>query len=319
MRSDHSIGVQQGVEWPTLVVMLGTYGLWAWGTTQAYALSPVLGIVLTGIAIAQFASLQHEVLHGHPFRAQWINEALVFPALTLTIPYGRFRDTHLAHHHDPDLTDPYDDPESNYLDPEVWARLPKWRKALHLANNSLLGRMLIGPILGNALWLRAEAALLIGKAGAARRDWVLHLGGLIVLALWIMPAPMPFWAYMLAAYLGQSLMKIRSFLEHRAHDHARARTVIIEDRGPLALLFLNNNFHAVHHCHPQIAWYRLPAVYAAKRAAFQKRTGDYVYRSYAQIFRLYFLRIKDPVPHPLMAHADHPAAPLRKEAQVLGA
>ena len=31
---------------------------------------------------------------------------------------------HLAHHRDAMLTDPYDDPESNYLDPAVWAGEP---------------------------------------------------------------------------------------------------------------------------------------------------------------------------------------------------
>ena len=61
---------------------------------------------------------------------------------------------------------------------------------------------------------------------------------------------MPVWAYLLAAYLGWSLLKIRTYLEHRAHEAARARTVVIESRGPLALLFLNNNFHVVHHMHP---------------------------------------------------------------------
>ena len=41
--------------------------------------------------------------------------------------------------------------------------------------------------------------------------------------------------------------------------------MIIEDRGPLAILFLNNNFHAVHHANPRLAWYRLPAEYARRR------------------------------------------------------
>jgi fatty acid desaturase len=76
--------------------------------------------------------------------------------------------------------------------------------------------------------------------------------------------------------------------------------VIVEDRGLLALLFLNNNFHAVHHMHPTVAWYKLPGLYAAQIAHYQRRNEGYVYRSYAQIFRSYFLRVKDPVPHPLM-------------------
>jgi fatty acid desaturase len=288
------------VEWPTLLLLVGTYLVWGLGTTLAYGLSPLFGIVLTGLAIAQFSSLQHEVLHGHPFRHRGLNEALVLPALTLTVPYGRFRDTHLAHHHDPILTDPYDDPESNYLDPKVWHRLAGWHKAVLRANNTLLGRLVIGPVVGNILWLRSEAALIAAGDRGVIRDWLLHLGGLALVVWWLWGAEMPAWAYLIAAWIGHGLLKIRTFLEHRAHELARARTVVVEDRGPLALLFLNNNLHVVHHMHPGEAWYRLPALYAANRAHYLRRNDGYVYRSYAQIFRRHLLRAKDPVPHPLM-------------------
>lgn len=288
------------VEWPTLFLLIATYALWAFATTVLYAAFPVLAVVVTGVAICLFSSLQHEVLHGHPFRSTALNEALVFPSLTLTVPYGRFRDTHLAHHHDPILTDPYDDPESNYLDPVVWAGLSRPIRALLRANNTLLGRVVLGPILGNVLWLASEARLIRAGDRAVRRDWVLHLGGLVLLALWLLWAAMPFWAYLGAAYIGHGLLKIRTFLEHRAHELARARTVIVEDRGPLALLFLNNNLHVVHHMHPNVPWYRLPALYAANRAHYQRRNEGYVYRSYWQVFRAHILRAKDPVPHPLM-------------------
>ncbi len=289
----------KSVEWPTLLLLAATYTAWAVGTTALYPLSPLAAILLTGIAIAQFSSLQHEILHGHPFRSRELNEALAFPALNLTVPFGRFRDTHLAHHHDPVLTDPYDDPESNYCDPVVWARLPAPAKALMRLNNTLLGRVTLGPILGNLLWLKAEA-LLLRTDPAVRRDWALHAGGLALVILWLSLAAMPWWAYLLSAYLGHALLKIRTFLEHRAHEAARARTVIIEDRGPLALLYLNNNLHVVHHMHPAVPWYRLPALYAANRDHYLRRNEGYRYRSYAEIFARYLLRAKDPVPHPLM-------------------
>lgn len=288
------------IEWPTLLVLLGTYGFWALGTTAAYALSPALGILLTGIAIAQFSSLQHEILHGHPFPSRRVNEALAFPAFTLTVPFGRFRDTHLAHHHDPILTDPYDDPESNYLDPVVWAGLPTLTKALFKFNNTLLGRVTLGPILGNYQWLASEWRLIRKGEPGLRRDWALHLAGLVPVVLWLWAAAMPWWAYLLAAWIGHGLLKIRTYLEHRAHEAARARTVVVEDRGPLALLFLNNNLHVVHHMHPNVAWYRLPGVYAANRDHYLRRNDGYVYRSYLDIFRAHLFRAKDPVPHPLM-------------------
>ena len=39
--------------------------------------------MVTGLAIAQYSSLQHEVLHGHPFRNQTLNDALVFGGVTI--------------------------------------------------------------------------------------------------------------------------------------------------------------------------------------------------------------------------------------------
>jgi len=252
------------------------------------------------VAIAQFSSLQHEVLHGPPFRSRRLNEALVFPALTVVVPYGRFRDLHLAHHHDPSLTDPYDDPESNFLDPAAWGRLSAPHRLLLRANNTLAGRMLLGPAISTVALIGQDArAIRRGEAGVLSA-WVLNTAGLVPVLVWLLIwGQMPAWAYLVAAYLGLALLKIRTFLEHRAHEAFRARTVVIEDRGPLALLFLNNNFHVVHHMHPQVPWYRLPALYRANRDHYLRRNDDYVYRSYAEIFRQYLFRAKDSVPHPI--------------------
>jgi fatty acid desaturase len=288
------------VEWPTLLMLAATYSLWALGTTSLYTLFPVVAVILTGVAVAQFSSLQHELLHGHPFRAAWLNEAIGTPALGLTVPYGRFRETHLAHHHDPVLTDPYDDPESNYMDPVVWDRLPGWLRMVFRANNTLVGRILIGSVLGIILWLQGEARLLRQNAPGVRRDWGLHVLGLIPVVAWLWVAAMPWWAYLAAVWIGHALLKVRTFLEHRAHEAARARTVIVEDRGPLALLFLNNNLHVVHHMHPAVPWYALPALYAQNRDHYRRRNDHYVFANYLEVFRRYALRAKDRVPHPLM-------------------
>lgn len=292
--------VRDGIEWPTLALLAGTYLLWLWGTDGLYAWAPALGIIVTGIAVAQFSSLQHEALHGHPFRNAGLNAILVSPAITLTVPYGRFRDLHLAHHNDPILTDPYDDPESNYLDPKVWSRLSGPIRALLRANNTVLGRVTLGPLIGNAVFLRDELRALGAGDRAVLRAWLWHGLGLVPVVGWLWIAAMPWWALLLSVWIGQGLLKIRTFLEHRAHEQARARTVIIEDRGPLSVLFLNNNLHVVHHMHPQVAWYRLPALYLANRAHYITRNDGYVYRSYAQILRSFMFRAKDPVPHPLM-------------------
>lgn len=290
-----------GAEWPTLLLLAATYALWALGTTILWTVSPVLAVLLTTVAIAQHASLQHEMLHGHPFANDHVNHAMVFLPLGLFYPYLRFRDTHLAHHHDPNLTDPYDDPESNFQDPAVWARMGAVRRALLRANNTLLGRMLLGPAIGVAMFWKNDLAAMAQGNRRIRLSYALHGAGIVVMAGWWLAGPgeMPLWAYLLAAYLGSALLKIRTYLEHRAHEAFRARTVIIEDRGLLALLFLNNNLHVVHHCHPKVPWYALPALYRSNRDHYLRRNEGYVYRSYAEIFGRYFLRAKDPVPHPV--------------------
>lgn len=288
------------MEWPTFAVLILTYAAWAAGTTIGWSLHPVLGLILTTLTVAQHSSLMHEALHGHPFRSPQLNHALIFPALGLLYPYGRFRDLHLAHHHDPNLTDPYDDPEANFMDPDVWARTSPVKRALLRFNNTLAGRVLVGTAIGGFSFVREDFRLILGGDRAVLRDWGLHAVGIALVALWLAgPGQMPVWAYLLAAYGGNALIKIRTFLEHRAHEKFRARTAVVEDRGPMALLFLNNNYHVVHHCHPQVPWYQLPALYRGNREHFLRRNEAYVYRSYWQIMRAYFLTAKDPVPHPL--------------------
>ncbi|MFD3189392.1 fatty acid desaturase [Sedimentitalea sp. HM32M-2] len=292
-RPDHRI------EWITLAAILVCYGLWGLAMFRLAAVAPVTAILVIGVLIAFHASLTHEVLHGHPFRDRRWNEVTMLLPLNLCIPYRRFRDLHLAHHREPILTDPYDDPESNYLDPAVWAAMPRWRRWLLRLNNTLLGRILLGPALGQARFFHDELQALRAGGGAVWLAWGLHLPGAAAVLALVAVSPMPVWAYLTAAYLGLGLLKIRTFLEHRAHEDARARTVIIEDRGPLALLFLNNNLHVVHHMHPTAPWYRLPALYRARKAQYLARNLGYAYRSYGQIFRRHFWRAKDPVPHPL--------------------
>ena len=289
-----------GIEWPTLALILGCYALWALGTTVLSALWLPLGFVVTLLAITLHSSLQHEVLHGHPFASRPANEALMFLPLGVIYPYGRFRDLHLAHHRDENLTDPYDDPESNYMDPKVWVRLSPALRVILRANNTLLGRMLIGPAVSVLALLRGDLAAIRAGDRAIRRDWLLHLAGMVPVLVWLVTvAAIPFWLFVLSCYGALSILKIRTFLEHRAHELARGRTVIVEGRGVLPFLFLYNNFHVVHHAKPNLAWYRLPALYEERKEDYHRRNDGYVYRSYAEVFRRYFLRTKDPVPHPL--------------------
>lgn len=313
-------GARRPVEWPTVALILLTYMLWCGATAGAATLGPWIALPLIALAASFHTSLTHEVCHGHPTGNRALNDLLVAPAISLFIPHDRYRDTHLAHHHDPVLTDPYDDPESYYLDPAAWARLSRPVRAVLRLNNTLLGRMLIGPAISTLTFYRDDLAR--ARAGdravsrAVRRAWIRHLANLLPVAGWLMlMGEVPLAGVLAASYAGLSLQKIRSFLEHRAHEQVRGRTVIVERGGLLGFLFLNNNLHAVHHAHPRVAWYRLPALYRTRRAGFLARNFHYRYASYGEVIRAFLLAPKDPVPHPLMpgAVANGMSQPLAEE------
>ncbi|SLN22303.1 Fatty acid desaturase [Roseovarius albus] len=289
----------RSIEWLTLALLVFCYLGWAMATTWLAALWLPLGMVATIIFVALHSSLTHEVLHGHPFRAKWLNELTVFPCLGVAIPYQRFRDLHLLHHQDSRLTDPYDDPESNFFDPKIWATLPRWGQRVLQFNNTLLGRLTVGPLVGQYAFMRADWIAANKGDTAARNAWLWQIPAVIPVLWWVATSPMPLWAYLICCYVALSILKIRTFLEHRAHERASGRTVVIEDKGPLAWIFLNNNLHVVHHMHPKVAWYDLPALYEGDREKYLRRNDGYRYGSYAEIFRKYFLKAKDPVPHPL--------------------
>ncbi len=292
-------------EWPTIALIVSCYGLWAAAGFWLWPHWPLAALAVMAVMAALHSSLTHECLHGHPTRSRRLNEALVTIPLSLIYPYRRYKALHLAHHNDERLTDPFEDPESYYRARWQLARAPGWFRALLGANNTLIGRMVLGPLLGAAGFLVAEARLLGQGAPGVRLGWALHLAGLapVLAALWAFGIPL--WVYLLAVvWPSLSLIAIRTFAEHRWHETPDGRTIVVE-RSPLAWLFLNNNLHIVHHRHPAAPWYALPRLYAERPEYWHDLNGGYVYRNYWQLFRAHALRMKEPVAHPAL-HLEPP-------------
>ena len=284
----------------TLGLIVICYVFWAaqaaWPGGPVWLVAPLM-VLLTTL----HSSLQHEALHGHPTSSRWANEVLVGLPIGLYIPYQRFRDQHLAHHRDETLTDPYDDPESNFLSQRQWQNLPRVVRLVCLLDRSLFGRMIVGPLTGLAVFYWQDAKLIWRGKKSVRRAYAWHLIGMVPV-LWFILTQSSFgiWTHLAIAYAGLSVLRIRTFLEHRAAQDPAARTVVINDRGILAFLFLNNNFHAVHHANPTVAWYKLPRLFDAQQDQVLQRNGGYYYKSYWQIIRYFLFRSKDPVVHPYM-------------------
>lgn len=288
------------IEWPSVGLIVLAYGGWAVAGFWLWPLVPWLALALMVLAAALHSSLTHECLHGHPTRNRLLNEALVTLPLTLIYPYRRYKALHLAHHHDERLTDPFDDPESYYRARWQWARMPGWLKGLLWVNNTMAGRVVLGPVLGAAGFVAAEARLLMKGARGVRLAWALHAASMVPLLALLWTMGIPLWLYLLAVvWPALSLIAIRTYAEHRWHATPEGRTVIVE-RSPLSWLFLHNNLHIVHHRHPTAPWYDLPRLYAERREYWQALNGGYVWRNYWQLFRAHALRPKEPVAHPAL-------------------
>ena len=172
-------------------------------------------------------------------------------------------------------------------------------KSLLNWNNTFLGRLTIGPaltIIGFSLSeiYRVKADPKIQKA------WLLHAVGLaFCLAIVLAAFQIPFWLYFIAAYIGLSILKVRSFCEHRWSERPEGRTIIVE-KSILSILFLNNNLHLVHHELPSVAWYKLPSIYLSKRSQWHELNDHYVFKSYFDILMKYAFKAKEPVIHPAL-------------------
>ena len=287
------------IEWPTLGLIVVVYfalGAVVWFHAQL----PWFVILLLGSYLACLqGSLQHEALHGHPTRYRLLNEMLVFISPQIWLPYGRYRDLHLRHHNDLNLTCPVRDPESYYLLPDAWSAMPGWRKQLSTFNNTLFGRMLVGPAISVVQFWGDEFMAMAKGRREGLKCWVAFITSSALVFAFAVWCKMPIWQYLLLiAYPSVSLALVRSFCEHQAAEDVGHRTILVEASPFWALLFLNNNLHIAHHERPKLAWYKLPAFYANERARLLGRNGNYLKVGYGRIFRDFFFRSKEGVPHP---------------------
>jgi len=291
---------------PTLGLIIVNYCLWLWLVLWSDGLPAFAWIVLFALSITLFMSITHEVAHKHPTRSPWINRLLILFPLGWVFPYERFRDTHIQHHQTDELTDPFDDPESWYYTSSSFQAMNRLFRAVLTFNNTLLGRMLIGPIISLSRFYAQEAQQIVTNKRLRKYllgVWILHLILCLCIVLFLIYySQIPVSWFVAGSYLGLSVLLIRTYLEHQAVENHGERTVIIEKCCPLAFLFLFNNLHAVHHKHPGIPWYKLPETYRLQRREFIDLNNHYVYASYGEIFRKYFLTPKERIAHPFLGN-----------------
>ena len=287
-------------QWPTWFLLLAVPAAW-------FALllgSPLLGagwtIVLLIPVVVLWMSVQHELLHGHPTRFNGLNKVLGYAPFALWYPYTLYRDSHLQHHRDHDLTLPGIDPESRYMTQAHWQGSSKLLRGLLWLNKTVPGRLLVGPPL--ALYGMAKAELQRLRRGD-RQAWCMWLTHgfftLLMFAFIAYCSELAVWQYVfLVTVPVLSVGMVRSFYEHRPAVRPEQLTVLNEAGWPWTWLFLNLNLHLVHHDLPSLPWFYLPRVYRARRAQWQQRSGGFLVQGYGELIRRHAVQAIDSPQHP---------------------
>lgn len=279
-------------EGPTWLVVLALYG--AWITLIAFHASLPWWIVapVGTYIVAWHFSLQHEAIHSFRSVPDWLRWAIAMPPLGLWLPFPLYYAAHRKHHQNTWLTVPGEDTESVYVTQARWALMSRARKALLIANQTLAGRVLIGPLLRlEKLVVRETARLATGDCSHVPH-WIVH-AVLVALLIWFISGVcgMPWWQYVLwIAWPAFGLGWVRSFIEHCYGERPGQRTGSVESNWFWGLLFLWNNLHVAHHLHPRMPWFEIPRFYREHRAKLLAHNGDYVFRGYWEVARRWLLK-----------------------------
>jgi fatty acid desaturase len=291
------------MQWRTWLLIATVYSAWLFGLVGYRLLGPTAGTALLTLATCWFTSLQHELIHGHASKSRRLNRLFGLAPLAVWYPYELYRRSHLAHHRDELLTEPGIDPESNYIDDAAFRRLPACIRPMWIAQRTVLGRLLLGPLMVIVpAWLDIVRRPLRHDFTQVR-SWVVHIAmlGAMLIALDRYADIGPVRYLLTIGYPALGIAMLRSFYEHRPAQAASHRVVINEAGLFWRILYLNNNYHAVHHERPDLPWYLVRRFYLNNRADVLVRNGGFVIPGYMSLMTRYAMNTVDSPIHPAPA------------------
>ncbi len=284
------------IEWFTFFLFCIVYAGWFLLILNHENINAFLLTIGLCLLVILYASLQHEVIHGHPTPWLTFNHSLVFLSLGLIVPFNCFKESHLLHHRNRYLTDPYDDPESYFMSQRDWSECSPSVKAILKLNNYLLVRLIFGPLIMIVRMLKSDYQL-SKQYKRIKSAWIQHLISLTLVISILCLTNFPILLYIFGvAYPASSILMLRSYIEHTPEEEIRNRSAIIKSNKIMQLLYLNNNFHRVHHDYPDIAWYKLPKLFREK----YNNDTTHVYDGYFSLLKRYAFKQHFPVKHPFL-------------------
>jgi fatty acid desaturase len=286
--------LKEAGEWRTLAVVIAVYGLTVLTVLRYDVLTPWLAVPMLAVLGAWHLSMQHEVLHGHPFKNQFINDAIGGIPVTLWIPYLAFKKDHHEHHLS-DLTNPALDNESYYVSQEQWDNAGPIRRAAWTANRTILFRMFVWTIVSTITYVLSVLKRAVRNEKSDRLAVALHIIGVVFVVYLVSLSSMPLWQFALGTlYGGRILNAIRPFPEHKYQSGVETRTAMIMAGRFMSLLMLNNNLHVAHHDEPGVPWYRYDKLMQRVNAVERARAAGVLYEGgYAEVFRRFSFTLVD--------------------------
>jgi len=234
-------------DWPTLLVLLGMYGVLV-GNFVLYWSSPLplmVHIFLSTLAVHLAFTIWHEAVHRNVSSRTWVNNLVgvvgMFPYMT---PYFMQKWIHLQHHA---RLNERDDPNVIYTDGPFWTIPLRYPRALRYA-----GKVMRQDPRSKAEKV-ADTLSLCTVAGVYAVAW--WLGVLLdVLLLWLLP-------FALAKLIMDWYINYLPHVGLPAHRFWGTRVVNVPWLTPLILC---HNYHAIHHLWPSIPWHRYPTIFMQK-------------------------------------------------------
>src|SRR4030088_338970 len=165
------------------------------------------------------------------------------------------------------------------------------QRGLLLFNQTLLGRLTLGPLLRLRILVMREFQRVRRGDRSHLPHWGVHVVA-VGLLFWFISSGCELaggQSVQLVAYPGMSLGLLRAFYEHRASVGSAERTASCESNFVFGMLFLYNTLHVVHPRMPAMPWYDIPRYYRENRHELLLGNGQFVFSGYLVLARKYLV------------------------------
>lgn len=232
--------------------LIGGAGTLIWKGVPFY---PAL-MVVQGVLLVFLFTLLHETTHKTPFKSERLNAVVGHMAgFVVMLPLGWFRYFHLAHHRH--THDPEHDPELSEPKPSTLIGHAVYMTGVPEFVSRIKGLIIRSFVKSEEVFVPERA-----RSKVQQEAWVYLLGyaGLISVSVWV-GSTFLLWVWIVPLLLGNPFLRAYLLAEHTYCPHVsdmleNTRTTFTN--RVVRFLAWNMPYHAEHHIHPNVPFYKLP-------------------------------------------------------------